>query len=95
MESLDTHIKNLQNKLQLLLKHTELIVKQNAALQKEVDSLRISMQEKNDLIVRLNQQIDILKLSSNGLQHNEKKLLEKRINTYLADIEKCITILNA
>ena len=95
MENLDIQIKSLQNKILLLLKQNQLIIKQNLALQNEAESLRKSLKEKNDQLQRLNQQIDIIKLSGNALANDEKKLLEKRIDTYLADIEKCISILNA
>jgi len=38
--------------------------------------------------------VDILKLSTATLLPAEKKLLEKRIEVYLSDIEKCIALLN-
>ena len=95
MKELDTQLKNLHQKLQLLLRQNQLLQKQNTALQTEKETLRLSVKEKTELLQSLQRQIDILKLSSNALNDIEKKQLEKRINVYLADIEKCLTLLNS
>lgn len=94
MEALDAHLKNLQGKLQLLVKQNQALAKQNALLQKEAETLRISVNEKNGLLQQLHQQIDILKLTTAPLLPTEKKILEKRIEVYLSEIEKCIALLN-
>lgn len=93
-EALDAHLKSLQNKLVLLVKQNQQLAKQNVSLQKETEQLRTTVTEKNDLLQQLNQQMDILKLSTATLVPAEKKVLEKRINVYLAEIEKCIALLN-
>ncbi|HRH48105.1 MAG TPA: hypothetical protein PLP23_05125 [Panacibacter sp.] len=94
MEALDAHLKSLQGKLQLLVKQNQALAKQNALLQKEAETLRISVNEKNSLLQQLHQQIDLIKLSTATLLPAEKKLLEKRIEVYLSEIEKCIALLN-
>ncbi len=95
MEELDIQLKNIQYKLHVLLKQSQLLIKQNAALQKENNILMASLNKKNDLINNLQQQIDVLKLNSSELDEVDKKQLEKRIEIYLADIEKCLALLNA
>ena len=94
MKELDVQLKNLQNKIQILLKQNQLQLRQNVDLKKEIEALRASLNEKNNLLQRLHQQIDILKLNTSALDEGEKKQLEKRIDLYLADIEKCLIILN-
>ncbi len=94
MKDLNEQLKSLQNKIQLLLKQNQLQLRQNIDLKKEIEALRISLKEKNDLVQRLHQKIDVLKLSTNALEDEEKKQLEKRIALYLADIEKCLILLN-
>jgi hypothetical protein len=94
MKELDVQLKSLQNKIQILLKQNQLQLRQNVDQKKEIETLRISLNEKNNLLQRLHQQIDILKLNTNALDEDEKKQLEKRIDLYLADIEKCLIILN-
>lgn len=93
-EALDAHLKSLQNKLVLLVKQNQQLAKQNVSLQKETEQLRTTVIEKNDLLQQLHQQMDILKLSTATLVPAEKKVLEKRIDVYLAEIEKCIALLN-
>jgi chromosome segregation ATPase len=88
MKELDAQLKSLKNKIQLLLKQNQLQLKENQELKKEVEALRASLNEKNDLLQHLHEQI-------NALNNEEKKELEKRINLYLAEIEKCLTLLNA
>ncbi len=95
MKELDIQLKSLQNKLQLLLKQNQHLVKQHTALQTEKEKLQVALKEKTDILQQLHQQIDILKLTSNALNDSEKKQLEKRIDTYLTEIEKCLTLLNA
>ena len=95
MKELDAQLKNLNNKIQLLLKQNQLQLKENQELKKEVETLRASLKEKNDLLQHLYDQMDVLKLNANALNDEEKKELEKRINLYLAEIEKCLTLLNA
>ncbi len=94
MEQLDIQLKSLQHKLQLLLKQNQVLIKENAALQKETETLRDSLAKRTDLMQNLQQQIDILKLSGSVINNSDKKILEKKIDGYLSDIEKCVTLLN-
>ncbi len=95
MKELDTQLSRLHHKLQLLVKHNQVLTKQNAALQSDKETLQASLLEKTELLQSIQRQIDILKLSSSTLDDGEKKQLEKRISIYLTDIEKCLTLLNS
>ena len=44
-------------------------------------------------IDRLKQQVEVLKLSNGEMDEAEKKQFEKRINSYLKEIDKCIAAL--
>lgn len=94
MEQLDIQLKNLQQKIQLMLKQNQLLIKQNNALQKENESLKSHLAEKENLLKQMKEQTDLLKLNSNALDETEKKELRKRIDVYLAEIEKCLALLN-
>ncbi len=94
MKEMDSQLKSLQTKIQLLLKQNQVQLRENLDLKKEIEALRASLKEKNDLLQHLHQQLDVLKLNTNALNKEEKKELEKRIDLYLADIEKCLTLLN-
>ena len=96
MTVVDEQLKSLNQKLQLLLKHYQQLQKENAAAKREMEGLRFMLKEKNELIQQLQEKIDVLKLStSSSINGEEKKLLEQRINGYLAEIEKCLVLLNS
>ena len=94
MEQLDIQLKNLQQKIQLMLKQNQLLLKQNNAFQKENESLKAALAEKENVLKQMREQTDLLKLNSNALDDAEKKELRKRIDTYLAEIDKCLSLLN-
>ena len=91
---LETQLKNLQTKLQLLLKQNQLLQRQVASLQKDNNNYKNSLEEKTASISKLQQQADVFKLSTNGLDDKEKQELRKRIDLYLAEIEKCLVLIN-
>lgn len=93
--AVDEQFKSLHQKLQLLLKQHQQLQKDNAALKKEVDNQRLLLKEKNDHVQQLQEKIDIIKLNAQAISTEEKKLLETRINGYLAEIEKCLVLLNS
>jgi chromosome segregation ATPase len=93
MEELEIQLTNLQNKLQLLLKQSQLLIKENMNLKNEREQLLGSINKKDELVQKMMQQIDALKFN-NIMEDDEKKQLEKRIDEYLREIENCLTILN-
>lgn len=94
MEQLEVQLKNLHTKLQQLLKQNQLLQKQTVVLQKENLSLKTSLEEKQETIAKQQQQMDVFKLSANALDEKEKQELRKRIDLYLAEIEKCLILIN-
>lgn len=94
MEQLEAQIKNLHTKLQQLLKQQQLLQRKNNTLEKQNAALKISLDEKNTIINAIQQRMDVFKLSANALSENEKQELKKRIDIYLAEIEKCLTLIN-
>jgi chromosome segregation ATPase len=94
--TVDEQLKSLNQKLQQLLKRYQQLQKENLAIKQEMDNQRLLLKEKNELVQHLQEKIDVLKLSSaSTIDGEEKKLLERRINGYLAEIEKCLVLLNS
>lgn len=93
-QQLDIQFKNLQTKLQHLLKQNQLLQKQVAGLQKENTQCKTELAEKDETILKLRQQVDVFKLNNAGLSDNEKLELRKRIDLYLAEIDKCLALIN-
>lgn len=93
-ENVDLHIKNIHEKLQLLLKKHVMLIKENAQLAKQnalYQSNEKILVEKNEQLL---QQVNILKTSAGQLEGKEKAEFEKNINHYIRSIDKCISILN-
>lgn len=94
MEELDIQLVNLQKKLQLLLKQNQILSKEIAGLKSENDSLHAALENKNSLLEKLQQQVDAFKINTLNLDDSEKQQLQKRIDEYLKDIERCLTLLH-
>ena len=93
MEELELQLTNLQNKLQLLLKQSQHLIKENINLKNEKEQLVEALNKKDEAMQKMQQQIDALKFN-NVMDEDEKKHLEKRIDEYLREIDKCLSILN-
>ncbi len=95
MEALETDIRKLKDSIQLLLKKYEQLKKENKLLViklQEQQSLVLTGQEKISL---LEQRIDAGKMGLEYLEEEDKTRLKERIDHYLADIEKCLALLNS
>jgi hypothetical protein len=68
--------------------------KENAQLKKELSKSQENISEKSEKLQALQQQVDVLKLGASGWSEEEKIELEKRIDVYLKEIDKCIALLN-
>jgi lipid II:glycine glycyltransferase (peptidoglycan interpeptide bridge formation enzyme) len=94
MTDLDLQIKNIQEKLQQLLKQQAVLKKDNQRLQKELEKAEALNEEKQGLLQSLQQQLDAVQLGSGKLDETEKNALSKRIDVYLKEIDKCLALLN-
>ena len=93
MADLDVHIKRIQQKLQQLLKQYSELQKENIILKKEVERSTQQTSQHQQTIETLKQQVEVLKISSGNWDENDKKEFVKRINHYIKEIDKCISLL--
>lgn len=93
-ENIEIHIKNLQSKLQLLLKKHTSLQKENEQLQKENVNMNLKVKTFHEKNSQLEMQLHILKTSTGKLEGKEKSDFEKSINSYIRTLDKCISILN-
>lgn len=93
MSNTEQHLKRIQDKLQQLLRQHAALQKENSKLKEELGSAqqKITAQQKN--ADELKQQVSILKVSAGDMNEADKKEFEKRINGYLKEIDRCITML--
>ena len=91
-----TALKNLEDKLEQLLKKYQ-------ALQKENKRLKFSLSETETALARSQKDNEALQLkidaniigSIGSMNEQQQKLLQNRIDQYLKDINKCLTLLEA
>jgi hypothetical protein len=94
MTQWDQQITRLQEKLQQILKQYHNLQKENERLRQETRGLISSQTALVLETERLQQQVEILQASRDGMSEPEKKAFEKRINGYLKEIDRCIALLN-
>ena len=93
MSSTEQHLKRIQEKLQLLLKQHAAVQKENHKLKEDLrEALQQAAQYQNNLD-ELKQQVSILKVSAADMNEADKKEFEKRINSYIREVDRCITLL--
>ena len=93
MNNSEQHLKRIQDKLQQLLKQHTAVQKENNRLKEELQEAKdkIAAQQKN--MDELKQQASILKMNTGEMDVSDKKELEKRINQYVKEIDRCIALL--
>jgi chromosome segregation ATPase len=94
MPHTEEQLKRIQDKLQQLLQQYQLLQKENSKLKHEITEERKQHHEKSLQLGQLQQQVEILKSSKGGMYGEEKKAFEKRLNQYVKEIDKCITLLS-
>ncbi|MEI8099037.1 MAG: hypothetical protein WCG74_09385 [Sediminibacterium sp.] len=94
MVELSEQLKTIQEKLQILLKQQQVLQKENQKLKKDLEKILSEKDQKEVQLQGLAEQIQTVKLGTANWSSTEKALMEKRIDGYLKDIEKCLLLLN-
>jgi hypothetical protein len=93
MSSSEEHLKRIQDKLQQLLKQYTVVQKENVRLKDELDSAQQKLLTQQKKAEELKQQVSVLKLGTGEMSEADKKEFEKKINSYLKEIDRCIAML--
>ena len=87
-------VKRIQEKLLSLQKQHQLLQRDNERLQAQL----AVYQEKDRLVLQrttdLERQLELARATRPQMTEKDRQALEKRINQYLKDIDKCIAMLN-
>lgn len=94
MPDLNDHIASVNNKLQLLLKQYDHLVKENEQQQQLIHTLQQDQQNTREQLETLQQQNLVLKASVTDMSPADKKELEQKLNQYIKNIDKCISLLS-
>jgi len=82
-----------ETEVQLLKKHI-ILQKENGWLRKELDLSKKEVSTRQETLDNLKQQIDVLKYSGGEMNETDKKEFEKKINSYVKEIDRCIVMLS-
>ena len=93
MDELELQVQRIHDKLQQVLRQRETLLKENNRLKEELQQLRQSEGNRTDHIEQLRQQVEILKAKKGEMPLAEKAVLEKRLNQYIREIDRCIALL--
>jgi hypothetical protein len=94
MSDLEIQLKRIQDKLQQVLKDHSALQKENLRLKEELDKNRTQSFAHQQNIEDLKQQVEVLKITSGDWEEGDKKEFEKRINSYIKEIDRCIALLS-
>jgi chromosome segregation ATPase len=94
LADITTHIKQVNAKLQqLLLQHNKLQA-ENEQQKKLIETLQQNDAKQKEKLEAIRQEQLILKASLDKMDEAEKKELEQKINGYIKNIDKCISLLS-
>jgi hypothetical protein len=88
------HLKRIQDKLQILLRQHSVLQKENLQLKDELGVAKKDLEKYAETANNLKQQLEISRFSNADMSEADKKEFEKRINSYLREIDRCITMLS-
>lgn len=92
--TVDQQFNTLNEKLQLLLRQYQRLQKDNERLREELHLSREKELASQQTMEAMEQQISILKLASGEMNEQDKRELEKKINNYIKEIDRCISFLS-
>ena len=90
MSTPQEHIKKIQDKLQMLVDKYNGLRRENDRLKKSLQDLNAEadyLKEKND---QMSLQLNMMKVAETEDSKEAKLALEKKINEYIKEIDKCI-----
>ena len=94
MNPLEDHIQRISEKMQQLLRQYQLQQKENERLKKELQQVKELESARTRQLEELEQKVAVLKTATNNMSDADKKDLEKRLNHYLKEIDRCIEMLS-
>lgn len=93
MKTTEQQLKRINEKLHLLIKDHVALQKENARIKQELLLAQDTIKQQQNNSDVLKQQVSVLKLGSVDMNVEDKKEFEKKINGYLKEIDRCITVL--
>jgi hypothetical protein len=89
----ELQLKRVHEKIGLLLKQHLALQKENERLRDDLKKMLVRCEDLSREAEKFRQQAEVSKLSGSSLDESDKKMLEKRLNQYVREIDKCIALL--
>jgi len=93
MNKLQEHIISIEGKLGLLLSKLKSLKKENDRLKRELEDKTREWEDQKKKTEQLSLQLELSSNNDNETLRSNKAALEKRINDYIKEIDKCIALL--
>jgi len=84
------NVDELYDKINQLLKSYDLLKKNNDKILEDLNSVKISLLNKEDELKKLKEKYDSLKFSNIIYNQSDKKLAKKKIRKMIDEIDNCI-----
>ena len=94
MPTSDLQFKRIQEKTLQLVKQYQQLQQENEQLKKEMQLSTEKQDSFKTKIDSLEEKVAVLKTAAGQLNDADKKDVEKRLNYYLKEIDRCITMLS-
>ena len=94
MSPTEVQLKRIEDKANQLVKRYQQLQTENEQLRKEVRSSHERLDLYRNKLENLEEKVAVLKTATGQLNDADKKEVEKRLNHYLKEIDRCITMLS-
>lgn len=94
MISLEATLKRILDKLQQLMRRHKAQQQENERLSRTLRETEEKLKQTQEQVQLLRTQLDVMKLNAGELQAADKKEIEKKLNGYLKEIDRCIALLS-
>ena len=91
MNTLQQDLQRLEDKLQQLIQLQQNLHTENEKLQAALRKAEVEKTEWQQKTETAEHQLNVLKLNQENLNEADRKEMEKKINQYIREIDRCIT----
>ncbi|MBM3432286.1 MAG: hypothetical protein FJX92_04685 [Bacteroidetes bacterium] len=91
---MEATLKRILDKLQQLTRRHKALHQENERLQRYIRETEEKLKQAQEQVQHLRTQLDVLKLNAGELNAADKKEIEKKLNGYLKEIDRCIALLS-
>jgi chromosome segregation ATPase len=91
---LEANLKRILDKVQQLMRRSKAMQQESDRLRRTLTETEEKLRQAQEQINLLRMQLDVLKMNAGELNTADKKEIEKKLNGYLKEIDRCIALLS-